>query len=640
MEPRRPPLVRFGTCQFDVLTGELRKNGLRIKVQPQPMKLLEILLERPGEMIPRDVLRARIWPDESFGDFDQAVNVAITKLRTALGDSAENPKYIETLPKRGYRFIARVEMFDPVSTAQRETASDPASGSTTGNRDSDPGSACATAPPETFRRLGWQSIAVVSAISIAFLAVWMFRSHGRAPSRIRSLAVLPLDNLSRDPSQDYFADGMTDELITDLAHISALRVISRTSVMSFKQTREPLPEIARDLNVDAIVEGTVLRSGEQVRITAQLIAAPADQHLWAKSYEGNLGDMLALQKRVAGDIAEQIRIEVTPGERANLKNAKTVNAEAYEDYLKGRFFWNKRTSDGLKKAIDYFNLAIAKDPNYAAAYSALADAYVVLGAWHYGAPDPQTAYQLAKAAANRALELDRSLGEAYISLAEATDMFSWDWEASEREFNRGLELNRGYATGHQWYGAHLNETGRSSEAIAEFRKAQSLDPLSLVINTEFATNLVIARRYDEAIEQARKAMELDPYFPGAHCALGMAYEQKQRYKDAIFEFQKAVELSGGNPGFKASLAHVYAVSGKKKDAVGILNEVLAQSQFLDLSQIAMIYVGLGERDQAMTWLEKAFEGHSNAIILTWPVFDPMRSDPRFQGLLRRIGLPQ
>jgi tetratricopeptide (TPR) repeat protein len=433
---------------------------------------------------------------------------------------------------------------------------------------------------------------------------------------------------------------MTDELITNLAHIRALRVISRTSVMSYKQTREPLRDIARELNVDAIVEGSVLRSGEQVRITAQLIAAPADQHVWAKSYEGNIGDMLALQKRVAEDIAGQIRIELTPEERADLKNVERVNPEAYEDYLQGRFFWNKRTSNGLKKSVDYFNLAIAKDPNYATAYSGLADAYVILGVWHYGALDPRTAYQKAKVAANRALELDSSLGEAYISLAEATDMFAWDWEASDREFKRGLELNPGYATGHQWYGAHLSETGRSSEAIAEFRKAQSLDPLSLVINTEFATHLVIARRYDEAIEQARKTIELDPYFPGAHCALGMAYEQKQLYMSAISEFQKAVELSGGNPGFKASLAHAYAVSGKKRDALGILNEVLAQRESLDPTQIALIYVGLDRRDQAMTWLERGLEGHFNASTLSWPVFDPMRSDPRFRTLVHCIGLPQ
>jgi len=471
---------------------------------------------------------------------------------------------------------------------------------------------------------------------------FMFRQNRRTSSSIRSLVVLPLENLSDDVSQDYFADGMTDELITDLAQIRALRVISRTSAMSYKQARKPLPEIARELNVDAIVEGSVLRSGEQVRITAQLIAAPADEHLWARSYQGNLSDTLALQKRVADDIAEQIRIELTPQERANLKNVKTVNMEAYEDYLKGRYFWNKRTAAGFKKAIDYYKQAIAKDPSYAPAYSGLADAYVVSGAWQYAALDPKKAYQEAKAAANRALELDDSLGEAHVSLAMATDMYAWDWGVAEREFKRGLELNPGYATGHQWYGEHLSETARSNEAIAEFRKAESLDPLSLIISAELATHLVIARRYEDAIGQAQKTIELNPKFAIAHFALGMAYEQKQMYKSAIVAFQKAVELSGGNPGFKANLAHAFAIAGRKNEAISILNELKngSKHEFVDPSQIALVYVGLGEKDQAMIWLERAFEDHFDAIILTWPAFDPMRSDQRFQDLVRRIGLPQ
>jgi TolB-like protein/DNA-binding winged helix-turn-helix (wHTH) protein/Tfp pilus assembly protein PilF len=640
MEPRCTPLVRFGTCEFDVRSRELRKNGVRIKIQPQPMKVLEILLERPGEMIPREALRTRIWPNESFGAFDQAVNVAVTKLRAALGDSAENPRYIETLPKRGYRFIAPLATVGSVAEGHPEST--PAKVSividdTSGNR-----RRVMIGPGLVLWSRGWRLVAIALVICVSAFAVWVFEWHSGKTSNIRSLAVLPLDNLSRDASQDYFADGMTDQLITDLAQISALRVISRTSAMSYKHARKPLPEIARELNVEAVIEGTVLRSGGKVRITAQLIAAPADQHLWAKSYEGKASDTLALQQRVADDIAEQIRIELTPQERANLKDVKRVNPEAYEDYLKGRYFWNKRTADGFKKAVDYFNQAIAKDPNYAPAYAGLADAYVVLGAWQYGVLDPQKAYQLAEAAANKALELDNALGEAHISLAMATDMYAWDWKASEREFKRGLELSPGYATGHQWYGEHLNETARSSEAIAEFRKAESMDPLSLSISSELATHLVIARRYDEAIEQARKAIEMDPRFAVAHFALGMAYEQKQMYKGAIVAFQKAVEFSGGNPGFKANLAHAYAVVGRKNEAVSILKELKGGSnhEFVDPSQIALIYVGLNEKDQAMIWLEKAFEDHFDAIILTWPAFDPMRSDPRFQDLVRRIGLPQ
>jgi TolB-like protein/Tfp pilus assembly protein PilF len=500
----------------------------------------------------------------------------------------------------------------------------------------------ADAPPHLLSLRGWKIIAFALLVCLLILAGWVWRSNRQPSFSIRSLAVLPLDNLSGDASQDYFADGMTDQLITDLAQISALRVISRTSVMSYKRARKPLPEIARELNVDAVIEGTVLRSGDQVRITAQLIQASADKHLWAKSYEGNLQDTLAVQKSVADDIAEQIRIELTPQERAGLKNVKAVNPEAYEDYLKGRYFWNKRTPDALRKAIDHFNQAIERDSNYAPAYSGLADSYVILGAWQYAVLDPKETYPRAKAAAIKAVELDDTLAEAHISLAMSTDMFVWDWEAAEREYRRGIELNPGYATGHHWYAEHLSETGRNDEAIAEIRKAESLDPLSLITGADVATLLVIARRYDEAIEHAKKTIELGPDFAVSHFALGMAYEQKGQSGGAIAAFQKAVEFSGGNTAFKSNLAHAYAVAGRRSDAVAILNELKDRSkhEFLNPSEIALIYVGLGQKDQAMVWLEKAYEGRFDPVILTWPAFDPLRSDPRFHDLVRRIGLPQ
>lgn len=641
MEPqRRTSLVRFGACEFDLHSGELRKGGLRIKVQPQPLKLLEILLERPGEMIPREEIRTRIWPNESFGDFDQAVNVAVTKLRAALGDSADSPRYIETLPKRGYRFIAQVGTVGDVSpdrSAPRPLAISPSGPAPA------PQAPREVSPARGFLwRHRWTIGAVASVICLLLLAAWFYRSNRAASTVIRSLAVLPLDNLSGDASQDYFADGMTDELITGLAQISALRVISRTSVMSYKHAHKPLADIARELNVDAVVEGTVLRSGDQVRITAQLIQAPADKHLWAESYEGNFSDTLALQKRVADDIAEQIRIELTPRERANLKSVKVVNPEAYEDYLKGRYFWNKRSPDDLKKGIDYFNRALAKDPNYAEAYGGLADSYVVLGAWQYTVLDPKESYAKAKAAASKALELDDSLGEAHIALGLATDMYVWDWEAGEKEFRRGIELKPGYANGHHWYAEHLSETGRNAEAIAEIRKAESLDPLSLIIGADVAYLLVVAHRYDEAIDQSRKTIEMNPNFAVAHFVLGLAYEQKKMYGGAITAFQKAVQFSGGNSSYKANLAHAYAIAGKRSEAIAILNELKDRSkhELLNPFDVALIYAGLNDKDQAVAWLEKAYQGRFDPVILTWPAFDPLRADPRFQDLIRRIGLPQ
>ena len=622
MEPlRHTSVVRFGTYEVSLQSGEVRKAGVKIRVQQQPMKLLEILLERPGEVITREELRGRVWADESFGDFDQAVNIAIAKLRSALGDSAENPRYIETLPKRGYRFIADVSVVD--ADAQRHELQ----------------TAGLTVAPK-HRQWPTRPITVVLALvlSLPILAIWLFRSRGRPPAGIHSLAVLPLDNLSGDASQDYFADGMTDELITDMAQISALRVISRTSVMVYKGARRPLPEIARELNVDAVVEGTVLRSGEQVRITAQLIQTPADRHLWAESYEGDLHDTLALQKKVASAIAEHIRIELTPKEQDVLKNAKVVNPEAYEAYLKGRYFWNKRTADGLKRAVDYFDQAIEKDPNYAQGYAGLADSYALLGDWEYGVLAPSEAYPKAKAAAIKALELDNALGEAHSSLAFSLDVFDWDWESAEKEFRRAIELNAGYATAHHWYAWHLSEMGRNSEAIAEMRKAENLDPLSLIISADVAEILLVAHLNDEAIAQSRKTVDMDPNFAIAHYELGQAFVEKHSYNEAIAEFQKAIELSRGSIPCTSNLAYAYAVSNKRNEAVKILNDLKTRST-RNAAEIALMYVGLGEKDQAMKWLGKAYEEHFNPSILLRPAFDPLRSDPRFQNLVHRIGLP-
>jgi len=387
--PRPNSVVRFGTYEVSLQSGEVRKGGLRIRVQQQPMKLLEILLERPGEVVTREELRSRVWADESFGDFDQAVNIAIAKLRSALGDSAESPRFIETLPKRGYRFIAEVSVVDLDAHPKRpESAPVDPLARVPENKVQEGGSGVVPQPRIWTRPI----IVAIALVSLLILPVLFFRSRGHARTGIRSLAVLPLDNLSGDPSQNYFADGMTDELITDLAQISALRVISRTSVMAYKGARKPLPQIARELNVDAVVEGSVLRSGDQVRITAQLIDAATDKHLWSQSYEGEFRDTLALQNRVAGAIADQIRINLTPQEQAALKNTKVVNPEAYESYLKGRYFWNKRTADGLKAALAYFKQAIEEDPKYAQAHSGLADTYALLGDWQYAVMPPKEAF--------------------------------------------------------------------------------------------------------------------------------------------------------------------------------------------------------------------------------------------------------
>jgi TolB-like protein/DNA-binding winged helix-turn-helix (wHTH) protein/Tfp pilus assembly protein PilF len=649
-------VVRFGTYEVSLQSGEVRKAGVKIRVQQQPLKLLEVLLERPGEVVTREELRSRVWPNDSFGDFDQAVSIAIAKLRSALGDSAENPRYIETLPKRGYRFIADVSFVDaeghirrPESLPADSPGTDsvhqiqgnglavlPVTGS--GPQLQSPG--LTVAPQRQWPR-GRIILAVALVVSLAVLSVLLFRSHGHAPTPIRSLAVLPLENLSGDASQRYFSDGMTDQLITDLAQISALKVISRTSVMAYEGARKPLPQIARELHVDAVVEGTVLRAGDQVRITAQLIDASTDKHLWSQSYQGELKDTLALQDRVARAIAEQIQINLTPREQAALKSVRVVNPEAYESYLKGRFFWNKRTADGLRVALAYFNQAIEEDHNYAQSYSGLADTYALLGDWQYAVMTPAQANPKAKAAALKAVELDSSLGEAHNSLAFLLDGFDWDLDAGGKEFQRAIELNPGYATAHHWYAWHLGLLGRYDEAIVEMRKAESLDPLSLIINADLAELLVLAHSYDESIRQSRKTIEMDPNFAMAHNQLGQAYLQQRLYEQAIGELQKAVQLSAGSQTCIANLARAYALSGRKSEAGKLLNDLKSSSSANNshASEVAAIYASLGDKDEAMKWLEKGYAERFNPGVLIRPGFDPLRSDPRFQNLAHRVGLP-
>jgi len=582
-----------------------------------------MLLEHPGDVVTREELRARLWPADTFVDFDHGLNKAINKLRDALGDSAESPRFVETVARRGYRFLADVKGADapPVDDAQ-------------------PAAPIASRTPRAPAR-GWKLAMFGLLVLLAALATWRVLSGNRPSPVVRSLAVLPLESLSSDASQDYFADGMTDELITDLGQIRTLRVISRTSVMVYKHARKPVAQIARELNVDAVVEGTVLRSGDRVRITAQLIDAAADRHLWSQSYEGELRDTLALQSKVAGAIADQIRINLNPQEQAALHHVKVVDPEAYESYLKGRFFWNKRTAAGLKVALAYFTQAVEEDPSYAPAHSGLADTYALLADWEYGVMTPKEALPKAKTAALEALELDGTLGEAHTSLAFCLDVYDWDWDAAGREFRRAIELSPSYATAHQWYAAHLIVMGRTDEAIAEMRKAESLDPLSLIIRADLADFLVIAHAYDESIRQSRKALELDPGFALAHDLLGQAYLGKHMNQEAIAELKKGLELSGGSPTITANLARAYVASGKTTEAEKLLGALRKSSSpgALHASEIAMTCVALGDTDQALRWLEAGYRERFNPSVLLRPGFDPLRSNPRFQDLLRRIGIP-
>ncbi|MEE9568621.1 MAG: tetratricopeptide repeat protein, partial [Candidatus Binatia bacterium] len=465
---------------------------------------------------------------------------------------------------------------------------------------------------------------------------------GASPGRIDSLAVLPLKNLMRDPEQDYFVEGMHAAMITDLSKIGSLKVISRTSVMPYNNTKKSVPEIARELGVDAVVEGSVLRAGDRVRITAQLIEAATDRHLWADSYERDLSDVLGLQSEVARAIADEIKIKLTLQEQSRLASSRSVNPQAHEAYLRGRYDWNKKTESGFKKAIEYFQQAVEIDPVHAPAYAGLADSYNMLAA--ESILPPKEAYAMAKAAAVKALEIDDTLGEAHVSLASIMENYDWNWAGAEREYQRAIKLNPGYPTAHEWYASFLRNMGQHDEAITEIKQAQALDPLSLPINATFGRILISAGLYDQAIDQHREAAKLYPKHATSHHVLGKAYLRKGMYEEAIAEFQMARRLFGDKPELVWGLGHAYTGAGKRTEALQMLRQLKEMSNrgYVPSFYIALLYVALGENDQALTWLEKAYEEHHpNMVWLKMdPCLDPLRSAPRFQSLLRRMNFPE
>jgi TolB-like protein/DNA-binding winged helix-turn-helix (wHTH) protein/Tfp pilus assembly protein PilF len=633
----------FGAFKADLRAGELLKNGRRIRLQEQPLQILAMLLEHPGKIVTREELHQKLWPADTFVDFDHGLNNAINRLREALGDSADSSRFIETLSRRGYRFIAAVHNGDP-ATAQTSVVSN----------------SKLAAPAERVAQTGEFTSAVRRPTSIPWISVTAFavvlglllgfnvrdvrnRLLGK-PSlpTIHSIAVLPFDNLTGDASQEYFVDGMTDALTTELAQVKALRVISRTSAMQYKGAKRPLKEIARELNVDAVVEGTVRRSGGQVWITAQLIEAATDQHLWARAYERDLSNVPALESDAARDIVQEIRVQVTPQEKSRLKSNRKVNSAANEAYLKGSYFANKRTEQGMVKSIHYFEKAAQEDPGYALAFSGLADSYVLLG--FFGIFPSKEAYPKAESAAVKALEMDDTIAQAHESMAEAKLWFDWDWPGAEREFKRAIELNPGYAIAHQHYGDYLSAMGHLDESIAEAKRALELDPLSLPMNTHLGFMFYLARQYDQAIEQYQKTLELDPNHARALRDLSMAYAQKGMYKEAVLEGKRAIDRSEASPSMLAILGYTYAASRNKAKTREVLLQLeqLSKRRYVSPFYLALVHVGLGQKNEAFAWLEKCYEERSSQLV--WlnvnPAFDRLRSDARFTELVRRVGLPE
>jgi TolB-like protein/DNA-binding winged helix-turn-helix (wHTH) protein len=635
MSQTTPPAdtVRFGLFELDVRAGELRKRGVRVPLQGLPVQVLNILLENPGHIVTRDELRARLWPADTFVDFDHSLHNAIARLREALGENANNPRFIETLPRRGYRFIGSLDSSVIAQTV--EPIAHPVE--------------TEVAPRRRFWRVFMPAVlalVTVSAVVVGFnLGGVRSKLFGKPPSaHIDSIAVLPLKNLSDDREQDYFADGMTEALITDLGKVRALRVISRTSVMRYKDTKKPLPEIARELQVDALVEGTVARSGDRLRITANLVQASPERHLWAESYERDLRDVIALQNDMARTITQQIQVELTPEEHSRLSTSHTVDPEAYKLYIKGRYFWVKRNRESFDRAMDYFQQAIDRDPTYAAPYSGLADCYVLFGSsFDVGGLAPNEVEPKAKAAALRALELDNSLSDAHNSLAYVKLTYDWDWPGAEAEFKRSLELNPGYAHGHHWYAHLLLSSGRRDEAFEESNRALELDPVSPIINLHLGWHYLYTRQYDRALDQLAKTLELDPGYALAHWYRGLAYEQKKMYPEALREMGKGKDLLPGNLAVQSDIGHVYAVSGDKGAAERVIAGLKEESvrRYVNQYELALIYVGLDQNDQAFERLDNAFREHSDQLIYLKvdPRLDPIRSDPRFKDLVRLVGIP-
>lgn len=669
MAPERvafPNVVKFGDdLELDPFAYQLRRAGQPLKLERIPMELLLLLVGQRGQLVSREQIIEWIWGKDVFLDTDNSINSAIRKIRQVLKDDPEQPRFLQTVTGRGYRFIAAVIDCPPPSTVLPGQARPPATENLIGHTSSrdlkrlEPDlervqtevASAAFAELEkqlpirkTLMRRKKLWIGGLLAAGLLLLLGWAVRGRLRlftkAPSvPIRSIAVLPLDNLTGDPAQQYFTDGMTDALITTLAQIGSLRVISRTSAMHYRDSQKKLPEIARELGVDAVVEGSVVRSGNRVRIDAQLIQASTDRHLWAKSYERDIQDVLALQGELARTIASEVQIQLTPKEQARLGNMRPVNAEAYEAYLKGRFFWNKRSREAINKSIEYFNEAIRLDPSYAAAYAGLADAYTITGCGTPAGMTKEEAGPKAKTAALKAVELDDDSAEAHTALGLEENCFGNQREA-ENEFKRAITLNPNYATAHHGY-ALLLLGERDQEGLEQIKQALRLDPVSPNSNGLFGDFLMDTRQFDKAVEQFRKTVELDPQQYNSRVRLGLAYAIVHRSGEAESEFKKAEEISPGGVNSLGGLAYVYGLEGKKTQAEKMLPQVKTLAAKTGHPWVvSLVYIGLGDKNEAIRWLEKSYEQGDFFFDLENPLVDPLRSDPEFQDLERRVKTAQ
>jgi TolB-like protein/DNA-binding winged helix-turn-helix (wHTH) protein/Tfp pilus assembly protein PilF len=631
-----PASIKFGDdFEFDVRTRELRSGGTLLKLERIPAELLLFLIERRGELVTREQIVEKIWGKGVFLDCDNSINSAISKIRHVLRDGADRPRLIQTVTGRGYRFVGEVAE-DDIGESDL-----PGAVENVEVRDSElptPETSAGALNPRHWSRL---LAAGAMALLVLILVIWRVRSNpAEAEGRVM-IAVLPFENLTGDPSQDYFSEGMTDEMITQLGRIDPrhIGVIGRTSVISYKATSKPLSQIENELGARFLLEGSVRRDAGRVRITAQLIQAKDQSNLWTQKYDRDLNDVLTLQGEIARQITDEIqsalgyRKPITPAIRAYVA---PENYEAYELYLKGQYFFNKRTAEGFEQAIDYFQQAIVKDSNYARAYAGLADSYALIGGY---SGRPQSDYlQKARDAAVRALQIDESLPEAHTALALIVQNDDWDWQRAEKEYRRAIELNPNYATAHHWYAEHLVWRGRFEEALQESEKARQLDPMSLIIAADRGVIFYYSRQYDRAIADLSSVLQMDPNFSRAHM-IRDAYVEKAMTPEALADIESH-RPAHPTAWYLSSLAYVYGRGGRHEEAARALQKLLElnQSQPVDPAAIFFAYLGLGDREQALAWLEKAYEQHSSimATLKVDPAFDPLRDDPRFQRLLASV----
>jgi TolB-like protein/DNA-binding winged helix-turn-helix (wHTH) protein/Tfp pilus assembly protein PilF len=625
----RDVVARFQGFELDSRSGELRFKGERIPLQEKPLRILQRLVDCPGDVVTRDELRQSLWSADTFVDFDGGLNTAVNKLRTALGDSALQPRFIETVGRRGYRFLAPVEA-DHRGPSAEELRLD---------EDATPPAAAIAAGTVRRRRL-ILALCGAAALAASLLAWQALRSRSReGVPVIRSIAVIPLANVSEKAEEEYFADGMTDALITDLAEVRSLRVISRQSVMRYKASRKSLAEVGRELGVEVVIEGTVLRSRDRVRVTAQLVHVPSDRHLWARSYERDIGDVVALQGELARAIVREVRAEVAPAEGTPAATRREAsNPEAYDLYLRGRYLFNRRGTDGdafaenLKKALGYLQQAVAKDPGFAPAHGALAEAYAVAG--YSGILPRAEVYPRVMAAIHDALALDPNLVEAHTVLAGALAFAQRDWPGGEREYKRALELDPTYSNAREWYCFYLAAMGRHDEHLEHARRGLEVDPFNVLLNASVGDALAHLGRSDEAVAHYRRTLDLEPRLNWVRDDLARLYSQMGRHEEAIAEARKT--------GSRVALAEVYARAGRRDEARRLLAEfkALTPNRYVAPLAVASVHAALGEKDQAFDYLEGAYQAGVTALshVKVEPGLDSLRSDPRFADLLRRMSL--